>query len=70
VLPLAPRVTGCSDECPRSLARPGGNVTGLSSDTGSEIWGKRLELSKETLVPVVNPIGLTTEAESRNPSVL
>jgi len=32
-----------------SLARPGGNVTGLSSDTGDDLNGKRLELLKETL---------------------
>jgi putative tryptophan/tyrosine transport system substrate-binding protein len=32
-----------------SLARPGGNVTGFSGDTGSEILGKRFELLKETL---------------------
>ena len=32
-----------------SLARPGGNVTGLAADTGPEILGKRLELLKETL---------------------
>ena len=32
-----------------SLARPGGNVTGFSMDTGDEIHGKRLELLKETL---------------------
>jgi putative ABC transport system substrate-binding protein len=32
-----------------SLARPGGNVTGLTQDTGVEIYGKRLELLKETL---------------------
>ncbi len=32
-----------------SLARPGGNVTGLTSDTGGGIWGKRLELLKETI---------------------
>jgi putative ABC transport system substrate-binding protein len=32
-----------------SLARPGGNVTGLTGDSGNEIWGKRLELLKETL---------------------
>jgi len=30
-----------------NLARPGGNVTGLSSDTGPEVEGKRLELLKE-----------------------
>jgi putative ABC transport system substrate-binding protein len=32
-----------------SLARPGGNVTGLSMDTGEENFGKRLELMKESL---------------------
>jgi putative ABC transport system substrate-binding protein len=32
-----------------SLARPGGNVTGFTQDTGDEINGKRLELLKETL---------------------
>jgi len=30
----------------QSLARPGGNVTGLTSDIGPEIQGKRLELLK------------------------
>jgi len=32
-----------------SLARPGGNVTGFAQDTGDEIYGKRLELLKETV---------------------
>jgi putative tryptophan/tyrosine transport system substrate-binding protein len=32
-----------------SLARPGGNVTGFGVDAGGEIFGKRLELLKETL---------------------
>src|SRR6266480_2760943 len=32
-----------------SLARPGGNVTGLTVDAGGEILGKRFELLKETL---------------------
>lgn len=31
----------------RSLARPGGNITGLTFDTGPAIQGKRLELLKE-----------------------
>jgi putative ABC transport system substrate-binding protein len=31
-----------------SLARPGGNVTGLAADTGGEMNGKRFELLKET----------------------
>jgi putative tryptophan/tyrosine transport system substrate-binding protein len=32
-----------------SLARPGGNITGVSIDAGIEIWSKRLELLKEVL---------------------
>src|SRR5262245_21135334 len=39
-----------------SLAHPGGNVTGLSADTGDEINGKRLELLKETL-PNLSRVG-------------
>jgi ABC-type uncharacterized transport system substrate-binding protein len=38
-----------------SLARPGGNVTGLAS-YGPELAGKRLELLKET-APAVNRVG-------------
>jgi putative tryptophan/tyrosine transport system substrate-binding protein len=30
-----------------SLARAGGNITGLTFDVGEEIWGKRLELLRE-----------------------
>jgi putative ABC transport system substrate-binding protein len=33
-----------------ALARPGRNVTGLTQDTGNEVFGKRLELLKE-IVP-------------------
>jgi putative tryptophan/tyrosine transport system substrate-binding protein len=33
----------------RSLARPGGNLTGVSVDAGIEIWGKRLQLLKEAV---------------------
>src|SRR3954453_14400372 len=32
-----------------SLARPGGNVTELAVDTGSEILSKRFDILKETL---------------------
>jgi putative ABC transport system substrate-binding protein len=32
-----------------SLARPGGNLTGVTLDAGVEIWGKRLEILKEAL---------------------
>jgi putative ABC transport system substrate-binding protein len=40
-----------------SLARPGGNVTGLVLDTGDEIFGKRFELLKETL-PNLSRVGI------------
>src|SRR5713101_8236594 len=40
-----------------SLARPGGNVTGLTPDTGGEILGKRFELLKETL-PNLSRLGI------------
>ena len=32
-----------------SLARPGGNLTGITLDAGIEIWGKRLEMLKEAI---------------------
>jgi putative ABC transport system substrate-binding protein len=32
-----------------SLARPGGNLTGITLDPGIELWGKRLELLKEAV---------------------
>ena len=40
-----------------NLARPGGNVTGLVVDTGSEILGKRFELLKEIL-PNLSRLGI------------
>jgi putative tryptophan/tyrosine transport system substrate-binding protein len=40
-----------------SLARPGGNVTGLTADTGDEIVGKRFELLKEAL-PDLSRVGI------------
>src|SRR5262249_55526644 len=36
-----------------SLARPGGFLTGVSSDAGIEIWGKRVQLLKEA-IPSMN----------------
>ena len=48
-----------------SLARPGGNVTGVTGDTGHEIWGKRLELLKETL-PNLSRVGILWNPEVRS----
>jgi putative ABC transport system substrate-binding protein len=39
-----------------SLARPGGNITGVSDDAGLEIWGKRLQLLRE-LIPATSRVG-------------
>ena len=38
-----------------SLARPGGNITGVSVDAGSEIYGKRLQILKEA-VPAMEAV--------------
>jgi putative ABC transport system substrate-binding protein len=40
-----------------SIARPGGNITGVSIDAGSEIWGKRLELFRE-VVPKISKLAI------------
>ena len=40
-----------------TLARPGGNVTGFTQDTGDELNGKRLELLKEIL-PNISRVGI------------
>ena len=54
-----------------SLARPGGYLTGVSSDAGIEIWGKRLQLLKEAVPSIASMayvgvqlgrIGATTHA--------
>jgi len=50
-----------------SLARPGGNITGITVDAGSEIWGKRLQIIKET-VPSASKVvylGMRAEWEGR-----
>jgi len=39
-----------------TLARPGGNITGVSVNAGSEIWGKRLQLLRE-VIPTTSKVG-------------
>ena len=46
-----------------SLARPGGNVTGVSFDVSSEIDGKRLELLKE-IVPNLARVALLVPSDT------
>lgn len=46
-----------------SLARPGGNLTGVTMDAGSEIWGKQLQILTEA-VPTASRIALlATQAD-------
>lgn len=39
-----------------NIARPGGNITGVSADAGVEIFGKRLELLAEAVRKLVNVV--------------
>jgi putative ABC transport system substrate-binding protein len=48
-----------------SLARPGGNITGVTSDAGEEIWGKRLALLRE-LIPAASRVGFLLVFASRD----
>jgi putative tryptophan/tyrosine transport system substrate-binding protein len=45
----------------RSLAHPGGNITGISADAGEEIWGKRLAILVESF-PTATRIGFLCTA--------
>ena len=40
-----------------SIARPGGNITGVTVDAGLELWAKRLQLFKE-VVPTISKLGI------------
>ena len=44
----------------QSLARPGGNITGLTNDPGQEVMGKMLELFKE-VVPKLSSVGVIAQ---------
>jgi len=46
-----------------SLARPGGYLTGVSSDAGIEIWGKRLQLLKEAVPSMAKLAYVGTQLE-------
>src|SRR5215831_17469054 len=55
-----PIVASMADPVPygivTSIARPGGNITGVSVEAGLEIWGKRLQVLREA-VPVASKVG-------------
>jgi putative ABC transport system substrate-binding protein len=51
-----------------SLARrPGDNLTGVSTDAGGEIWGKRLQILKEAIPSASRIAFLTTRAVQESP---
>jgi putative tryptophan/tyrosine transport system substrate-binding protein len=43
-----------------NIARPGGNITGVSVDAGVEIWGKRVEILAEAVPKLVNVVYIST----------
>jgi putative ABC transport system substrate-binding protein len=48
----------------RSLARPGGNITGLSADSSSELWAKYLALLQE-MVPNLSRVGVIGQTSAQ-----
>jgi putative ABC transport system substrate-binding protein len=44
-----------------NIARPGGNVTGVSMDAGVELWGKRLEILSEAVPRLARVVYLSTQ---------
>lgn len=51
-----------------SIARPGGNITGVSVDAGIQIWGKRLGLLVEARPRLANARFLSSQAVWERPS--
>jgi len=55
-----PIVASMADPVPfgivANIARPGGNITGVSVEAGSDIWGKRLQVLREA-VPTASKVG-------------
>jgi putative ABC transport system substrate-binding protein len=52
-----------------SLARPGGNVTGLSYSVGPEIFGKDLELLRE-VIPAVRQVAVLSNSANPNHALM
>jgi putative tryptophan/tyrosine transport system substrate-binding protein len=44
-----------------NLARPGGNITGVSVDAGIEVWAKRLELLSSTVPKMRNVVFVSSD---------
>jgi ABC-type uncharacterized transport system substrate-binding protein len=52
-----------------SMARPGGNITGVSIDAGLELWGKRLQLFRE-VVPTISKLAILSVGRSAEAAVM
>ena len=50
-----------------SIARPGGNITGVSVDAGFEIWAKRPELLAQAVPKLVNVVFVGRQVTWENP---
>jgi putative tryptophan/tyrosine transport system substrate-binding protein len=54
-------------DCKEPRARPGGNITGFSSDAGPEIWGKIVELLFQAVGKLSNARVLITSPATQTP---
>jgi putative ABC transport system substrate-binding protein len=52
-----------------SMARPGGNITGVSVDAGLELWEKRLQLFRE-VVPTISKLAIVGVQNSPEPAAM
>lgn len=50
-----------------NLARPGGNITGVSVDAGIEVWAKRLELLSRTVPKLRNVVFVSSDGAWTGP---
>jgi putative ABC transport system substrate-binding protein len=52
-----------------SMARPGGNITGVSVDAGLEIWEKRIQLFRE-VVPTISKLAILNAQKNTQAPVM
>jgi putative ABC transport system substrate-binding protein len=52
-----------------SIARPGGNITGVSADTGLELWEKRLQPFRE-VVPTISKLAIMAVQKNAEVTVM
>ena len=52
-----------------SMARPGGNITGVSADPGLELWEKRLQLFRE-VVPTISKLAILAVQKNKEVTVI